>query len=219
MRSLYSAVSLVSLLLAQTAVAVAAESSSWSTDWLFGTSPQTDQPGQMAQAKQKAPATPAPAAPAAQATQPAAEAPAAQKTETTNFDNWILSCREFVEGPKKRNCAMTVSVRKQDTNRVVLSWTVRPNDKGQLVSVIETLPGVAVPAGIQLKLEKNTSTRTIPYEVCEPAYCAGSFAMDKAFIQEASASSKVMIVITSSAGQPVTLEFPIKGFDKAYAKM
>jgi invasion protein IalB len=43
--------------------------------------------------------------------------------------------------------------------------------------------------------------------------------MDKTFIQEAGASSKVMIVITSSAGQPVTLEFPIKGFEKAYAKM
>jgi invasion protein IalB len=218
MRSLYSAVSLVSLLLAQTAVAAAAEGSSWSTDWLFGTSPEASQPGQMAQAKQKAPAPAAPAA-QAQAPQPAAESPPAEKTETINFDNWIVSCREFVEGPKKRSCAMTVSVRKSDTNRVVLSWTVRPNDKGQLVSVVETLPGVAVPAGIQFRLEKNTATRTIPYEVCEPAYCAGSFAMDKAFIQDASASSKVMIVITSSAGQPVTLEFPIKGFDKAYAKM
>ena len=39
---------------------------------------------------------------------------------------------------------MTVSVRKSDTNRVVLSWTVRQNDKGQLVSVVETWPGIAV---------------------------------------------------------------------------
>ncbi|MBR0852505.1 invasion associated locus B family protein [Bradyrhizobium diazoefficiens] len=216
MRSLYSAVSLLSLFLAQGAAA--AEGSSWSTDWLFGSSPQANQPGQMAQAKQKAPAAPAQSSQAAPQ-QPAGESPPSEKTETINFDNWILSCREFVEGPKKRNCAMTVSVRKSDTNRVVLSWSVRPNDKGQLVSVIETLPGVAVPAGIQLKLEKSAATRTIPYEVCEPAYCSGSFAMDKAFIQDASASSKVMIVVTSSAGQPVTLEFPIKGFEKAYAKM
>jgi invasion protein IalB len=216
MRSLYSAVSLVSLLLAQTAAA--AEGSSWSTDWLFGSSPQASQPGQMAQAKQKAPAAPA-ASPQADAPQPGPEAAAAQKTETTNFDNWILSCREFVEGPKKRNCAMTVSVRKQDTNRVVLSWTVRPNDKGQFVSVVETLPGIAIQPGIQLKLEKSSSTRTLPIEVCEPAWCSGSLPMDKTFIQEAGASSKVMIVITSSAGQPVTLEFPIKGFEKAYAKM
>jgi invasion protein IalB len=222
MRSLYSAVSLLSLILAQSATA--AEGSLWSTDWLFGgTAPQTGETGQLAQVKQKTPATPAQAPQAAaapqQQQQQGAETAAAQKTETTNFENWILNCREFVDGPKKRNCAMTVSVRKSDTNRVVLSWTVRPNDKGQLMTVVETLPGISIPPGIQLKLEKSPAARTIPIEVCEPAWCAGSFAMDKAFIQEASASGKVMIVITSSAGQPLTFEFPIKGFEKAYAKM
>lgn len=218
MRSLYCTVSFFSLLLAQSVLA--AENSSWSTDWLFGSSPQADRTEQLAQAKQKVPATPAPAqAPQASAPQQGAESPPAEKTETINFENWILNCRERVEGPKKRNCAMTVSVRKSDTNRVVLSWTVRPNDKGQLMSVVETLPGISIPPGIQLKLEKSSATKTIPVEVCEPAWCAGSLAMDKDFIQEASASAKVTIVITSSAGQPVTFEFPIRGFEKAYAKM
>ncbi|WP_426425250.1 invasion associated locus B family protein [Bradyrhizobium genosp. A] len=201
---------------------MAAESSLWSTDWLFGTASQAGETEQLAEARQKAPMPAAPAKPT-EGTPPqqGAETPAPQpeKTETTNFENWILNCREFVEGPKKRNCAMTVSVRKSDTNRVVLSWTVRPNDKGQFVSVVETLPGISIPPGIQLKLEKSSATKTIPIEVCEPAWCAGSLAMDKAFIQEASASGKVMIVITSSAGQPVQFEFPIKGFEKAYAKM
>ena len=81
-------------------------------------------------------------------------------------------------------------------------------------------PGQALRcADIKLKLERNSAARTIPFGVREPALCAGSFTMDKAFIQDASASSKVMIVITSSAGQPVTFEFPIKGFEKAYAEM
>lgn len=217
MRSLYSAVSLLSLALAQSATA--AEGSLWSTDWLFGTTSQAGETGQLAQAKQKATAAPAKPAEGAPQQQGAQTSPPAEKTETINFENWILNCRELVDGPKKRSCAMTVSVRKSDTNRVVLSWTVRPNDKGQLTSVVETLPGISIPPGIQLKLEKSTAAKTIPIEVCEPAWCAGSFAMDKAFVQEASSSGKVMIVITSSAGQPVTFEFPIKGFDKAYAKM
>lgn len=220
MRSLNYTVFLLSLLLARSAVA--AESSLWSTDWLFGTASQAGETGQLAEAKQKAPAAPAkPSEGAPAPPQQGAETPPPQpeKTETTNFENWILNCREFVEGPKKRNCAMTVSVRKSDTNRVVLSWTVRPNDKGQLMTVVETLPGISISPGIQLKLEKSSATKTIPIEVCEPAWCAGSLAMDKAFIQEASASGKVMIVITSSAGQPLSFEFPIKGFEKAYAKM
>lgn len=218
MRSLYCTVSFLSLLLAHSAMA--AESSLWSTDWLFGSSPQPSEAAQLAETKQKAPAAPA-KPPDGAPPQHGAETPVpqAEKTETTNFENWILNCREFVEGPKKRSCAMTVSVRKSDNNRVVLSWTVRPNDKGQLMSVVETLPGISIPPGIQLKLEKSSATKTIPIEVCEPAWCAGSLAMDKAFIQEASASGKVTIVIRSSAGQPVTFELPIKGFDKAYAKM
>jgi invasion protein IalB len=158
-------------------------------------------------------ATPAPAA------SPAADTPPPERTETTNYDNWILSCREFVDGPKKRNCAMTVAVRKNDTNRTVLSWTVRQGDKGQLTSVIETLPGISIAPGIQLKLEAASAARKVPIEVCEPNWCSGSLPMDKAFIHEVSTSSKVTVIVTSSNGQPFTFEFPIKGFEKAYAKM
>lgn len=211
MRSLYLTASIVALCLASSAVA--GEGSFWSTDWLFGD--KTTSPAVVAQAKQGAPAktTPAPQP------QQGSDGPPAEKTETTNFDNWILSCREFVEGPKKRSCAMTVAVRKSDTNRTVLSWTIRPNDKGQMVSIIETLPGISITPGIELKLEKGAAPRKMPIEICEPNWCSGSLPMDKGFIQELATSSKASVVITSSAGQPFTFEFPINGFEKAYAKM
>jgi invasion protein IalB len=208
MRSLYLTASIVSLCLAGNAVA--GEGSFWSTDWLFGD--KTEKPDLVAQAK---PASPK----AAPAPQQGSEGPQAEKTETTNFDNWILNCREFVEGPKKRTCAMTVAVRKSDTNRTVLSWTIRPNDKGQMVSVIETLPGISIVPGLELKLEKGAAPRKVPIEICEPNWCSGSLPMDKAFIQELATSSKATIIVTSSAGQPFTFEFPINGFEKAYAKM
>jgi len=210
MRSLYLTASLVSLCIA--GGAVAGEGSFWPADWLFGD--KTPSPSVVAQAKQPAPSKAAPAAP-----QQGSDGPPAEKTETTNFDNWILTCREFVEGPKKRTCAMTVAVRKADTNRTVLSWTIRPNDKGQMVSAIETLPGISIIPGIELKLDKGAAPRKVPIEICEPNWCSGSLPMDKAFIQELATSSKATIVITSSAGQPFTFEFPINGFEKAYAKM
>ena len=43
--------------------------------------------------------------------------------------------------------------------------------------------------------------------------------MDKTFIREIAASSKVTIVVTSSAGQPFTFELPINSFEKSYAKL
>jgi invasion protein IalB len=209
MRSLYLTASIVALCLAS--AAAAGEGSFWSTDWLFGD--KTTSPAVVAQAKQPA------ASKAAPAPQQGSDGQPAEKTETTNFENWILSCREFVEGPKKRTCAMTVAVRKADTNRTVLSWTVRPNDKGQMVSIIETLPGISIIPGIELKLDKGATPHKVPIEICEPNWCSGSLPMDKAFIQELSTSSKASVVITSSAGQPFTFEFPIMGFEKAYAKM
>lgn len=211
MRSLYPAASVISLFLVGSAAAQ--EGSRWS-DWLFGGSDSMSQQGQFAEAKPKPPT--GQAAPPAQ---PPAETAPATRTETTNFDNWILSCRELVDGPKKRSCAMTVAVRKSDTNRTVLSWTIRPNESGQLVSVIETLPGISIAPGIQLKLEMSAAARKVPIEICEPNWCSGTLAMDKSFIQETVASSKVSVIVTSSNGQPFTFEFPIKGFDKAYAKM
>jgi invasion protein IalB len=212
MRALYPAVSVISVLLVQGAVA--GDGALWSARSLFSPDAQSTRPMLAAQPNPAtAQATPAP-------TQgPAAAPPPPERTETTNYENWILSCREFIEGPKKRSCAMTVAVRKADTNRPVLSWTVRQGDKGQLTSVIETLPGLSITPGIQLKLESSASPRKIPIEICEPNWCSGSLPMDKAFIHELSTSSKVTIIITSSVGQPVTFEFPVKGFEKAYAKM
>jgi invasion protein IalB len=190
---------------------MAGEGSFWSTEWLFGE--KAPSPSIVAQAKQ------APASKAAPAPQQGSDGQSPEKTETTNFENWILSCREFVEGPKKRTCAMTVSVRKTDTNRTVLSWTIRANDKGQMVSVIETLPGISIVPGIEVKLEKGAAPHKVPIEICEPNWCSGSLPMDKGFIQELATSSKATVVITSSAGQPFTFEFPINGFEKAFAKM
>jgi invasion protein IalB len=209
MRALYLTASIISLCVASSATA--GEGSLWPSDWLFGD--KTASPPVIAQAKQAAPpkTTPAP--------QQGSDGPPAERTETTNFDNWILSCREFVDGPKKRTCAMTVAVRKSDTNRTVLSWTVRQNDKGQMVSIIETLPGISITPGIELKPEKAATSHKVPIEICEPNWCSGSLPMDKALIQELATSSKATVVITSSAGQPFTFEFPINGFEKAFAKM
>jgi invasion protein IalB len=141
-----------------------------------------------------------------------------QKTETINYENWILTCREFLDGPKKRNCSITVAIQKQDTNQIVLALTVQPNEQGQMVASIQTPTGVAIAPGVELKLEK-AAARKFMFDFCEPSRCSASLIADKNFIREASLASSLAIVIQSSDGKPVNFEFPIKGFDKAYAKM
>jgi invasion protein IalB len=161
----------------------------------------------------------------AQATPPQATAPKpgaatlpSQKTETINYENWILTCREFLDGPKKRSCSITVAVQKQDTNQIILALTVQPNEQGQTVVSIQTPTGVAIAPGVELKLEK-AAARKLAFDFCEPSRCSASLIADKNFLREASLAASLALVIQSSDGKPVNFEFPIKGFDKAYAKM
>ena len=80
-------------------------------------------------------ANPAPAA------QPAPQAGAtlpAQRTETINYDNWILTCREFLEGAKKRNCAATVAVQRSENGQTVFALSVQLNEQGKITASIQT---------------------------------------------------------------------------------
>jgi invasion protein IalB len=159
------------------------------------------------------------APPQAAAQKPGAATLPSQKTETINYENWILTCREFLDGPKKRNCSISVAVQKQDTNQIILALTVQPNEQGQMVASIQTPTGVAIAPGVELKLEKTAAVRKLAFDFCEPSRCSASLIADKNFVREASAAASLAVVIQSSDGRPVNFEFPIKGFDKAYAKM
>jgi invasion protein IalB len=155
---------------------------------------------------------PAQPAPQAGATLPA------QRTETINYENWILTCREFLEGAKKRTCAATVAVQRSENGQTVFALSVQLNDQGKVTASIQTPAGVAIAPGVELKFDK-TATRKAAFEFCEPSRCVASLAADTAFIRDASATSAITLSVQSSDGKPVNFEFPIKGFDKAFAKM
>lgn len=160
-------------------------------------------------------ATPAPAAqtaPQAGATLPA------QRTETINYDNWILTCREFLDGAKKRTCSATVAVQRSETGQTVFALTVQLSDQGKVTASVQTPTGVALAPGVELKFDK-TITRKAVYEFCEPARCVASLPADSAFIRDSSAAGTITVSVQASDGKPVNFEFPTKGFDKAYAKM
>jgi invasion protein IalB len=159
-------------------------------------------------------AAPSPAQPATQA---GATLPS-QRTETINYENWILTCREFLEGPKKRTCSATVAVQRTETGQTVLALAVQPNDQGKMTASIQIPSGVAIAPGIDVKFDKAFA-RKFAFDFCEPSRCSASFVADSTFIQDLSAAASVKVTLQSSDGKPVNFEFPVKGFDKAYAKM
>jgi invasion protein IalB len=159
-----------------------------------------------------------PASPLAQPAPQAAATLPPQRTETINFENWILTCREFLEGAKKRSCSATVAVQRTETGQTILALTVQPNDQGRMVASIQTPSGVAIAPGIEVKFDKAFA-RKFAFDFCEPSRCSASMAADGTFIQDVSAAASVKVTLQSSDGKPVNFEFQIKGFDKAYARM
>jgi invasion protein IalB len=151
------------------------------------------------------------------APQPGAMVPG-QRTETINYDNWIMTCREFLEGPKKRTCAATVAVQRSETGQTVFALSVQLSDQAKLTASIQTPTGVAIAPGLELKFDK-AAARKVAFEICEPARCVANLVADPAFIRDASAAASITLSVQSSDGKPVNFEFPIKGFEKAYAKM
>jgi invasion protein IalB len=162
----------------------------------------------------QAPAAQAPAAPAQQqASPPPPQIPT--RTEILNFENWVVTCNEFAEGPKTRVCSALLRILQQNTNQVVFSWTLAMDTNKQLITVMETPTGVAIPPGVELRIGKSPA-RKIPFASCDSGRCVATATMDANLLREMTTSSTAEAVIQGSQGNAVQFNIQMKGFDKAY---
>jgi invasion protein IalB len=161
----------------------------------------------------------APAAAPAQPGQPAAPPPPTpQRTEITRFDNWVVTCNDFTEGPKKRVCSGQINVQQQGSNQVILTWTVFTNDAKQFVTALQTPTGILITPGVEVQPEKGTK-RKINYESCDNGRCTAAVTMDNNMIREITAAPNAQVSITAMNGSTVQFNIPIKGFDKALVQL
>jgi invasion protein IalB len=173
------------------------------------------------------PPAPAPAAePRAQAGAPAAPPPAAPppppqiptRTEILNFDNWVVTCNEFAEGPRKRVCSALLQILQQNTNQMVFTWAVAVDDKRQMITVMQTPTGVLIAPGIELKVGKIPPHK-VPFASCDTGRCVATLPMDAALLQEMAAVPTAEAVIQGIQGNTVQFNIQMKGFDKAFAAL
>jgi invasion protein IalB len=155
----------------------------------------------------QAPAATPPAAP------PAPKVPT--RTEILNFDSWVVTCNEFAE-PKSRACSALLQILQQNTNQVVFSWTVALDNAKQIITVMQTPTGVAIPPGVELHVGK-AAARKIPFASCESGRCVATVAMDANLLRDMAANPTAEAVIQGSQGNTVQFNIQMKGFDRAYA--
>jgi invasion protein IalB len=144
-----------------------------------------------------------------------------ERTETTNFQNWEVTCQVFSEKTKKRTCSAQLRAQQAGSHRIILVWTIFINAKKQPVGVLETLTGVAIPPGVNLHLEngKQATDWKFTYQDCGPAHCHAVRILDGKFIHEATAASTAAAIMQADSGQTLRINFPIKGFGKAFAQL
>ena len=88
-----------------------------------------------------------------------------ERTETMNFQNWEVTCQVFSEKTKKRTCSAQLRAEQAGSHRIILVWTIFINAKKQAVGVLETLTGVAIPPGVNLRLENGKQTTELEIHI------------------------------------------------------
>jgi invasion protein IalB len=162
------------------------------------------------------------AAPAPAPTQTAPTGPI--RTETINYDNWTVTCRDTADGKSKKVCVATMPMHVQQQNQLVTLgiWSILHNREGLLVSVVQTTQidiGVLIAKGVELKLANGRSYK-LPYVDCNPKLCESTLAMDEAVIKEvvAGANDRASVTLWKTDGMEASITLnSFKGIDKAIA--
>lgn len=154
-----------------------------------------------------------------------AAAPAAPtgpvKTETQQFDNWILTCQELppAAGTKasKKTCWAMMRVTDAKSNRVVLVLKLGRDGKDVPTIAITTPTGVIVREGVDITLGQNV--RRLAFQTCGQAECEASVAYDQAFANDLSAAKEATVGFYLADGRQVNVKVAIGGVDKVLAAL
>jgi invasion protein IalB len=160
---------------------------------------------------------------------PAPAAPSApQRTETTVYDSWTVTCQENPSAQVKKVCLANMRVLGQN-QQVLLNWQFGYNRDGKYVTAAHVPAGMSIKKddqtlgggllianGVELKLGSGPARR-LSYFACNPQQCFAELPIDDAFIKDALASTTATLTLTLPGAGAVPLEVPTKGIDKAIA--
>jgi invasion protein IalB len=139
------------------------------------------------------------------------------RTETTQFDQWAVTCREVVGGKTPKTCTAALRV-VQPNQQLILLWEIGRGNDGVVRSVIQTPTGVFVQKGVDLKIG-DAVVGKLDYVACVPQNCEASGPLDTALVNKLAAAGEATVTIHARDGRDVHFKFPVKGIDKAVAAL
>ncbi|MGE0661221.1 MAG: invasion associated locus B family protein [Geminicoccaceae bacterium] len=169
------------------------------------------------------PSAPA-AAPAAQPSTVAQAAPAAAPRPAAVpqpvpevFDKWSLRCYQDAKGAQ--SCRIETIVREQN-NRPQLAVTVRPPQADNQPSIATVTPpwGILLARGIDMQIDAQPALR-IGVRTCLPTGCLADFSLIDVMAAQWQKGTTLKLTMAAADGKPLTIEVPMAGYAKAYARL
>ncbi len=127
------------------------------------------------------------------------------------YKDWTVQC-EKPEASLPEQCFIFQTLKKNDRPLMQMAAGYL---KSQPVAIF-TLPlGVALRAGVEVKVDVNKSIR-IPYDRCDPGGCIAGLALTPEHIASFKKGKKVYVTVMDGGGRKVPLEISLSGFTKGF---
>lgn len=173
--------------------------------------PAQAQPKQAQQAK--------PAEGQAKPAQQKAGAPAAQAQKGQNEENaWVKLCDKVAQADNKEICLTHHERLDGNSGMVLVAAAIRKvegQDKQHILVTIPTAIALAIPAGVQLKIDEQ-EPMAMKYSFCYATSCQAEAEVTPDLIDRLRKGTQLVVAAMNMQRKAVGFPVPLQGFGKAY---
>ena len=154
------------------------------------------------------------AAPASAQSQPTQN----ETTEDRFIEDWTLRCLPATES-QPRTCRMVQSAVASEGGQRLLKVMVGRFGAERLLGAVIFVPvGVRLPPGISLRVDDRKPWK-FSFERCDPASCQVRALLHEELLQSLKGGLVGRVTFQDAAGQPITVDFSLKGFTAALSEL
>ncbi len=156
----------------------------------------------------------------------AAAAPASDQSQLTQnettedrlIEDWTLRCLPATES-QPRTCRIVQSAVASEGGQRLLQVAVGRFGPERLLGAIISVPiGVRLPPGISLWADYRKPWK-FPFERCTPGGCQVHALLQEELLQSLKTGLVGRVTFQDAAGQPITVDFSLKGFTAALSEL
>lgn len=134
-----------------------------------------------------------------------------------SYQDWQVACSTRNDG---RICAMSQQQADPKAGRRVLAVEFSTTTAGELTGVLALPFGLALDAGVSIKVDDSSAAESLRFRTCLPAGCIVTFDLTGQFVTELRSGTTLSIIATpSDDSQPVAFSVSLTGFSAALDRL